>query len=126
MILRFAISLTVFFLLVALAFAWSASVQDASLTTSPNAAISAAEGTPASGGEGAAAPSAVGMASFEKRCARCHDTEHVIGWVSKQPADQCDALYAFLQKHGKTPEPEDYRIALLFAPGCSGVSQSLQ
>lgn len=125
-ILRVAISLTVFFLVVALAFAWSAKVHDASLATTPNAAISAPGGTPASGSEGAAAPSAVGIETFEKRCARCHDTEDVIGWVSKQPGDRCSALYEFLQKHGKAPETDNYGIAQLFAPGCSAVSQMPQ
>ncbi len=125
-ILRVAISLTVFLLLVALAFAWSARVHDASLTTTPNAAISATDGMPASGSEGASAPSAVGIESFGKRCARCHDTEDVTGWVSKQPGDQCNALYEFLQKHSKAPEPENHGIALLFAPGCSEASHRLQ
>jgi cytochrome c5 len=121
-ILRIAITLTVFFLFVALAFAWSAKVHDASLTTTPNAAISATDGAPASGSVGAAAPRAAGIENFERRCARCHDTEDVTGWVSKQPGDHCNALYEFLQKHGKAPEPENYGIALLFAPGCDGVS----
>jgi hypothetical protein len=126
---RIAISLTVFFVLVALGFAWSASTRDAALEARLAAAVSAASGPSAPGGGGAAssgggaAPGAAGMKSFEKRCARCHEPEHVTAWVSKQPGDQCEALHEFLRQHRKAPEEENRGIAALFAPGCPGAAR---
>ena len=114
---RVAIALTVFFVLVALGFAWSASTRDAALEARLHAAVSAASGASAPGG-GGATPGAAGLESFEKRCARCHDPEDVTAWASKQPGDQCEALHEFLQQHRRAPEDENRSIAALFAPGC--------
>ena len=122
LILRVAIGFTVLLVLVALAFAWSASVHDASLTARLNAAIAPVSGAPPPADESATPP--LGVESFEKRCARCHETDDVSAWISKQSGNRCAALAGFLQKHRKAPEPENRAIALLFAPGCSGDSQT--
>jgi len=120
LILRVAIGLTVFLGLVALAFAWSAGVHDARL----NAAIASAGGAPSGNDESATPPS--GGEIFERRCRRCHSTEAVAAWTSRQSGNQCDALYEFLQKHRMAPQAENRVIALKFAPGCSGESKQPQ
>ena len=117
LILRVAIGLTVFLGLVALAFAWSAGVRDARL----NAAIASAGGAPSGNGESATLSS--GSEIFEKRCRRCHSTDAVATWTSRQSENQCDALYEFLQKHRMAPQTENRVIALKFAPGCSEESK---
>ena len=124
LILRLATGLTVFLVLVALAFAWSARVHDASLSARLNAATAPVSGAPPRKDESATPP--LGVESFEKRCARCHSSDDVTAWTSKQSGNRCEALDGFLQKHRKAPEPENRVIALLFAPGCSRESQPLE
>jgi len=118
LILHVAIGLTVFLGLVALAFAWSASVHDARL----NAAIASAGGARSGNDESTKGPS--GSEIFQKRCVRCHSTDAVAAWTSRQSGNQCDALYDFLQKHRMAPQAENRVIAVKFAPGCSGESKT--
>lgn len=117
LILGVAITLSMFFVALVLAFAWSAGVHDATLTASVSGATPLTE-------QVATAPS--GIDSFEKRCARCHSSDDVTAWTSKQSGNRCEALYGFLQEHRKAPESENRTIALLFAPGCSAASRNSQ
>jgi len=115
LLLGIAIGLTGFFVIVALAFAWSAGVHDAALAGRLNSTIAPASSAP--GSEEAAAPPS-GIESFEQRCARCHSSSDVTAWTSRQSGNRCEALDEFLQKHRKAPERENRAIALQFAPGC--------
>ena len=129
LILHLAIGLSVFLVLVALAFAWSARLHDASLPARLDAATAA--DTPGAAGsapprpDGSVTPPS-GVETFEKRCARCHDPEEVTAWTSKQSGDRCAALEERLREHRKAPEPENRVIASLFAPGCAGESAAGQ
>jgi cytochrome c553 len=118
LILRVAVGLAVFLGLAVLAFAWSAGVHDERL----DASMASAGGAPQGNDESAKQPS--GAQAFDNRCARCHSTDEVASWTSKQSGNQCDALFKWLQKHDRAPEPDNRVIALKFAPGCTGGSQA--
>lgn len=118
LVLRLAIAVTVFLGLVALAFAWSARLHDASLPARLDTASAGVTGAPPRPDGSATPPS--GVETFEKRCGRCHDAGDVTAWTSKQSGNRCAALYELLQKHRKAPEPENQVIASAFAPGCAG------
>jgi hypothetical protein len=60
-----------------------------------------------------AAPAPIdGFAAYEKRCAKCHETEEMQEWLAGHAAsDRRDALRAWLQSHAKSPEAENAAIA---------------
>jgi cytochrome c553 len=118
-ILRAAWALTICLVVVAAAFAWATNQRErlvaAAAAASPPSTAAASPYGPAV--QDPEARRAVVTATWEKRCAKCHEAEEMAEWLATQDGDKEAALAAFLSQHGKSSAEENQLLAAWFAAG---------
>jgi cytochrome c553 len=106
LILRAAIGLTLLLVVASMAFALATSLRERRLASAA-ATVSA---SPSAKNQKFAA------ASFETRCAKCHEMEEMQDWLAANAgAGQSAQLLAFLKAHKKAPDPENEAITRLLS-----------
>ncbi len=118
-IVRIAWGLALFLVVIAAAFAWSATQRERHFESVAAAGRAPAAGgaaeTPAGEPAGAApaTPTADADAIFARRCSRCHEPDEVPEWVATHaPAEREAALVEFLRTHTKATASDAEKRAL--------------
>ncbi|MCU0760097.1 MAG: hypothetical protein MUF07_13000 [Steroidobacteraceae bacterium] len=119
-ILRAAWALTICLVVVAAAFAWATNQRErlvAAAAASPPSTTAAGASPDGPAVQDPEARRAVVTATWEKRCAKCHEAEEMAEWLATQEGDKEAALAAFLAQHGKSSAEENQLFAAWFAAG---------